>query len=83
MKIMKGSSFLLTISTSLKTDDDHKKILDWINEKNLCLYSKEKDTGDSLINILLEEVGNGHEIDGKVMDSYISTTCSNPKHLQH
>ena len=64
-------------------DDDHEKILDWIKEKNLCLYSKEKDTGDSLINILLEEVGNGHEIDGKVMDSYISTTCSNPKHLQH
>ena len=59
-------------------DDDQEKILDWIKEKNLCLYSKEKDTGDSLIKILLEEVGNGHEVIVKVMDSYISTTCSNP-----
>ena len=44
----------------------------------MCLYSKEKDTGDSLIKILLEEVGNGHEVIGKVMDSYISTSCSSP-----
>ena len=69
---------IINILDDCRDDDDHEKILDWINKKNLCLYSKEKDTGDSLIKILLEEVGNGHEVVEKVMDSYISTTCSNP-----
>ena len=69
---------ITNILDDCSNDDDHEKILDWINEKNLCLYSKEKDSGDSLIKILLEEVGNGHEVVKKVMDSYISTTCSNP-----
>ena len=67
-----------TILDDSSTDDDHEDILNWIKEKNLCLYSKEKDTGDSLIKILLEDVGDGHEVVEKVMDSYISTTCSNP-----
>ena len=61
-----------------KNDDDHEDILNWIKEKNLCLYSKEKDTGDSLIKILFQEVGNGHKLVEKVMDSYISATSSNP-----
>ena len=69
---------ITNILDDCSNDDDHEKILDWIEEKNLCLYSKEKDSGDSLIKILLEEVGNGHEVVKKVMDSYISTTCSNP-----
>ena len=69
---------IINILDDCRDDDDHEKILDWINKKNLCLYSKEKDTGDSLIKILLEEVGNGHEVVEKVMDSYISTTCANP-----
>ena len=72
-----------TILDDSSTDDDHEDILNWIKEKNLCLYSKEKDTGDSLIKILLEDVGDGHEVVEKVMDSYISTTCSNPTSNAH
>ena len=43
----------------------------------MCLYSKEKATGTSLIRTLLEEVGNGYEVVEKVMNSYISPSCSN------
>ena len=53
--------------------DDHKDILKWIKKEKLCLYSKDNDKGDSLIKILLEEVGNGHEVVEKVLDYYIST----------
>ena len=44
---------ITNILDDCSNDDDHEKILDWIEEKNLCLYSKEKDSGDSLIKILL------------------------------
>ena len=59
--------------------DDHKDILEWIEKEKLCLYSKEgdKDKGDSLIKILLEEVGNGHEVVERVLDSYMSTPSAN------
>ena len=59
--------------------DDHKDILEWIEKEKLCLYSKEgdKDKGDSLIKILLEEVGNGHEVVERVLDSYMRTPSAN------
>ena len=62
-----------------KCTDDHKSILDWIKKEKLCLYSKEdKDKGNSLIKILLEEVCNGHEVVEKVLDFYMDTTCPDP-----
>ena len=54
--------------------DAHKGILNWIEKEKLCLYSKERNKdnkGDSLIKILLEEVGNGHEVVEQVLDAYI------------
>ena len=60
--------------------DAHKGILNWIEKEKLCLYSKEreKDKGDSLIKILLEEVGNGHEVVEQVLDAYIRPKCLDP-----
>ena len=68
---------ILKILEDPTTKDDHEDILNWIEEKSLCLYSKEKATGTSLIRTLLEEVGNGYEVVEKVMNSYISPSCSN------
>ena len=65
------------------TTDDHKDILCWIKENKLCLNSKEKESGDSLIKILLEEVGNGHGVVESVLDTYISQSCSNPNSNQY
>ena len=69
-----------------KTDsDDHRDIIEWINENKLCLYSQAEEKNDkgmvinrSLMKILLEEAGDGHEVVEKVLDSYISSSSSNP-----
>ena len=61
--------------------DAHKGILNWIEKEKLCLYSKEQNKdnkGDSLIKILLEEVGNGHEVVEQVLDAYIRPKCLDP-----
>ena len=68
---------ILKILEESTTKDDHEDKLKWIEEENLCLYSKEATSEKSLIRTLLEEVGNGYEVVEKVMNSYISSSCSN------
>ena len=72
---------ILKILEDSSTKDDHEDILNWIKKENLCLYSKDDSEDEtlkkSLIRTLLEEAGNGFEVVEKVMNSYISPSCSN------
>ena len=68
---------ILKILEDSTTKDDHEDILSWIEKKSLSLYSKDDTLKKSLIRTLLEEAGNGFEFVEKVMNSYISPSCSN------